>query len=136
MKDFDVARGRKETDFLIGGEEFRVLAVSPETLLEHQEMEVDPEKLLPQIDAFVLASIDDTVGGGHARWKALRARKTDQITLGDLQAVMQWLIEWQSGALAEETGRPTEQPSSSGPGLARTGTRSTGVSSSRASRAA
>lgn len=139
MKDFDTARAtrREQAEFKIGGEIFRLLPVRPEVLIEHQDMSLIPEQMLPQLDALVVALVDPE-DDAHARYKALREREVDPLTLGDCKDLMMFLIDWQSGEVEEETGRPTDPPSSSGRGPAkpRTGTRSTAVSPSPAIQAA
>jgi hypothetical protein len=49
----------------------------------------------------------------HARWKDLRARDDKPVTIAQLNAILLWLME-------EQTGRPTVQPSPSAPGRGRT----------------
>lgn len=135
MRDFDTQRAQRDRTFKIGGETFELIPVAPEALLSYTELDDDPKQMLPQMDALILDMIEDS-DGAHEKWKALRARKADPLTLGDLQSVMQWMIQFQSNELEEEAGRPTVPPLSSTPGPAATGRRSTGDSSSRATRAA
>ena len=47
------------------------------------------------------------------KWKTLRAREDAPVTIGQMNAVLTWLME-------EQTGRPTEQPSPSAPGPGKT----------------
>jgi hypothetical protein len=87
---------------------------------------VDPgSSLITQLEA-----LDTTIIGmiepdddAHARYRALRANEDDPLEVEDLMEVVKWCS-------AEDTGRPTMQPSVSTPGPVSTGTPSTDVSSS------
>ena len=49
----------------------------------------------------------------HERWAELRKREDEPVTIGQMNAILTWLME-------EQTGRPTEQPSPSGAGPGKT----------------
>jgi hypothetical protein len=127
-RNFDekrAARAAQDRDFTIGGESFRVRAsVRPEALAAYDDL--DPaapvREVLKIVDELLLAMIEDTEDG-HARYRALRERDEDAVSVEDLQELAKWVIEVQ-------TGRPTESPGGLPAGPVRTGTISTGVSSS------
>lgn len=136
MRDFDIARTARATadlEFKIGGETFvRRAACRPEDTKPWE----DVGALTPQAD--VLAAVDQTVknliepgvkGEAHRRWDALRKRDEDALTLGDLIALVVWLVE-------EQAARPTVPPGDSSNVREIPGTGSTGGSSSQASQAA
>lgn len=138
MLDFDQAREQRESEFKIGGEVFTIRPVRPEVLIEHQEMSGKPEELMPKLDAFILECIldgDNGNKGAHERFRAVRERVTDPLTLGDMQSLMQGLVEWQSASIEATTGRPTGPSSTSTRGRGATGTSSTDDSSSPAAKA-
>jgi len=64
------------------------------------------------MDAQILLFIDPA-DGGHERWAELRAREESPVTIGQLNSILTWLME-------EQTGRPTEPPSPSASGRGRT----------------
>ena len=49
----------------------------------------------------------------HEKWAELRAREDKPVTIGQMNAILTWLME-------EQTGRPTEPPSPSVPGRGKT----------------
>lgn len=135
MKNFDEVReARKSADrtFQIGGELFvRKVGVKPEVIAAYDQinMGMGATETLNMIDEVVLDMIEDggaavvdgdsitTVGAdGHARYRAIRERDEDVISLADMQDLVAWLIE-------EETSRtPTQLPSPSPPGPVATAT--------------
>lgn len=94
--------------------------------LEEEFERATNANILPRLDEIVLSLIHEE---GHARWKALRARENDPVTLGDIRSVVSWLLGAQSQELEDKTGRPTGPPSSSTDGRGQTGPPLTGVSS-------
>jgi len=121
MQDFDLGR-QQEREFRIAGETFRCAGgVRPEELLEWVEVRPDtaPVDALAATDRLIVSFLH---GDEIDRWKALRERDTDPITMRDLNELAKWLV-------ANETGRPTEAPSDSSNGRASTGTPSTETSS-------
>lgn len=127
MKDFDQVREeRRQADrsFKIGGETFvRKVGVRPEVLAEYEKLEetTAATETLELIDGIVVDLIEDA-DGGHDRYRALRQREEDPLSLADMQEMVQWLVE-------EETGRPTQPPSPSTRGPGGTVTTLTGDSS-------
>ena len=135
MQNFDESRdARKASDrtFQIGGELFvRKVGVRPEVIAAYESLNeaTNATETLALIDSVVCDMIDDDgqaladgeritkVGAkGHARYRKLREREDDPISLGDMTGLVEWLIE-------TETGRvPTQQPSPSRRGRAGTGT--------------
>lgn len=113
MKNFDeqrAARALADRGFQIGGETFtRKASVRPEATepWEAITLESTSKETLANIDETVCNMIEPGVkGADHKRWLELRKREEDAVTMGDLLELVQWLI-------AEQSARPTEQPSSS-----------------------
>lgn len=131
MRDFDQERrAREEQDrsFIIGGETFvRRASVRPEAIAEFDAIDTatKPADVLRIADDALLGMIE---AEGHDRWRTLRQREEDAVNLGDILAVVEWLIE----AQVERT--PTQQPSPSTAGRGRTAAKSTDGSSSPAAR--
>lgn len=129
MKDFDAkrkARMDRDRSFKIGGEEFTMRAgLRPEVLIPWEQLteETSAAEVLQILDSIVLDFLEP-YGDSHDRYRALRERVEEPITLQDLQELVEWLI-------AEQTGRPTGQPSSSTPSAVPPGTGSTEGSSLR-----
>jgi hypothetical protein len=128
VKDFDAVReqrAQEDRSFKIGGETFvRKVGVRPEVLAEYDQIGADTSatETLKIVDECILAMVENH-DGSHERWSALRTREEDPVTLGDMQALVEWLIE-------EETERSPTQPSSPSTGGRKpTRTRSTGASS-------
>lgn len=120
MKDFDEARrarAEQDREFTIGGERFVMRAgVRPEALTAYEQLQpgTGSAKTLSVIDELVMAFVepeDDASG----RWTRLRERDADPVTLQDLQQLVEWLVEGQ-------TGRPTVPPSPSTPPPEKAGT--------------
>ena len=131
MKDFDEGRvaalNTPEADrtFVIGGETFTCRAsVRPEVMFEIAEMDADTPspQVFAIIDRLVLNMIEP-VNDAQNRWRALREREDDPLTINDLNGLVSWLVE-------QQAGRPTEAPSLSLPGRETNGTPSTASSSS------
>lgn len=128
MKNFDDKRRiRLEADrqFTIGGETFtQKTGLRPEVLLPWENIGADTpaSEVLATIDQLVHDFIEPA-DDAHARWDALRKRDDDPVTLQDLQELVEWLIE-------EQTGRPTSPPSASTPSAPTQPTGSTEGSSS------
>ena len=132
MKNFDTdreQRAERDRGFQIGGETFTTkTAVRPEAMTAYEALDDDApvSEMLKVIDQTILAFVEEN---GHERWRKLREREDDPVTLADMNALINWLVE-------DQTGRPTQQPAPSSGGLGSSGTPSTGVSSSRAVKAA
>lgn len=131
MKNFDEARearAKEDRSFQLGGEVFtRKVGIRPEVLSPYENLSDDTPatEALATIDMIVLDMIEDGGEGQDAcvRYKALRAREDDPVTLGDLTDLVEWLVE-------SATSRPTSRQSGSMRGPAATGTISTEGSSS------
>lgn len=114
MKNFDEARAARTAEdrtFQIGGEEFTMKAsVRPEALADYERLGTDTEAeaALAVIDAMVVSFIE---GGklAEARYRKVRAREEDAISMEDLSSLVEWLIE-------EQTRRPTSASSASSDG--------------------
>lgn len=127
MKDFDIGRRVRASDdrltFKIGGETFtRKASVPPEDMAaweDHDPRFSTTVETLAVVDETVFALIEDW-DGAHERWRALRERREDALSYGDVLDVVKWLVE-------EQAARPTELSSDSSNGRTPPGTRSTGV---------
>lgn len=116
MMDFDSGRAERaarDQGFRLGGEEFRVrTGVHPSVLGDYEEAVLTGrEDLLSSQDDAVKAFLWDDEA--RDRWDALRARKEDPVTAGDIRAVIQYLYE-------VESELPTSAPAPSSRGRDRT----------------
>lgn len=117
MKDFDEARAERtaaDRTFKLGGEVFVMkAAVRPEVMVGYESMNPDTPALeaLGIIDDMVVSFLEGDTAEG--RYRAIRARDDDPISMDDLNALVEWLV-------AEQTGRPTTAPSASTGGVAPT----------------
>jgi len=111
VKDFNELLA-KEREFRVQDEVFKWRDVRPEVLssFEVDTNGDDPNAVWELMDRQILLFLDEE---GHERWKALRAREDSPVTIGQINAVLTWLME-------EQTGRPTEPPSPSAPGRGKT----------------
>ncbi len=119
MKDFNELLA-KEREFKVQDEVFTWHDVRPEVLTAF-EMDAngdDPNSVWKLMDAQILLFIP----GQQEKWDALRAREDNPVTIGQMNGILTWLME-------EQTGRPTEQPSPSAPGRGKTA-RSSGAGAS------
>lgn len=118
-KNFDDLVSNDRT-FVVRGETFTWKDVRPEVLtaFEIEEPEKDKDGN-PVDDGGIWKSIDDQimlfiVNEDQERWKALRARDDNPVTIAQLNAILEWLV-------GEQTDRPTQTPSPSASGGGRTG---------------
>jgi hypothetical protein len=112
VKDFDELL-TEDREFSVAGEKFRWCDVRPEVLTAFE-----PSENGDQDDGAVWRLMDDQIllfldTSERDRWKTLRARDERPVTIRQLTAILQWLME-------EQTGRPTEQPSPSAVGRGQT----------------
>ena len=100
--------------FIVQDKTFTWRDVSPEVLTAFDPEQVtdkngdDPNAVWKLMDAQIMLFIDPTQ---HEQWKDLRAREENPVTISQINGILTWLME-------EQTGRPTEapSPSASGPG--------------------
>ena len=116
----------EDLSFVLGGETFTMVYVRPEVLASWEDEE-DPETALES-----LARADEKIklflrAADHERFDALRARDENPVTSEQLNALLRWMIEVQ-------TGRPTVPLSPSDSGLGSTEATSTDDSPSAPSR--
>jgi hypothetical protein len=111
VKDFNDLLA-KDREFKVQDQVFKWRDVRPEVLssFEVNENGDDPNAVWTLMDRQILLFIEDEQ---HERWAELRAREKEPVTIGQINAVLTWLME-------EQTGRPTEQPSPSAPGRGKT----------------
>lgn len=109
MKNFDEMLA-KDREFTVGGETFRWRDVRPEVLTSFEPStngaEPDDNAAWRLMDDQILLFIAQDE---HDRWRELRARDDNPVTIAQLNAILLWLME-------EQTGRPTVQPSPSAAG--------------------
>ena len=111
MKDFNDLLAQDRT-FKVQDKEFSWRDVRPEVLssFETDTNGNDPNAVWDLMDKQILLFIRPEE---HEAWKELRAREEAPVTIGQMNAILLWLME-------EQTGRPTEQPSPSAPGRGKT----------------
>lgn len=106
----------KDQTFIVRGEKFTYQDVKPEILSAFEAStngaKTDEENAWDIFDRQVMVFLPEEQ---HARWKELRAREKDPVTIHQLTELIKWLMEAQ-------TGRPTEQPSPSASGRGRSAT--------------
>lgn len=112
MKNFDELLAQDRT-FQVGGETFSWRDVRPEVLTSFTadtNGSTDDNAVWRLLDDQIMLFLDPTETD---RWTALRARDENPVTIVQLNSILTWLLE-------EQTGRPTETPSPSAPGRGRT----------------
>lgn len=113
MKNFDDMLA-KDREFTVGGETFHWRDVRPEVLTSFEPSENgkddDENATWRMMDDQILLFI---AKDEHPRWRELRSRDDNPVTIAQLNAILLWLME-------EQTGRPTVQPSPSAPGRGQT----------------
>ena len=77
----------------------------------------DPNAVWELMDRQILLFLPEDE---QEKWKKLRADENKPVTIAQMNALLTWLME-------EQTGRPTEAPSPSAPGRGSTGTSSKGA---------
>ena len=109
-KDFDEILN-KEHKFTVRGETFAFHDTSPEVLstFDISTNGDDPSAVWKSIDTQIMLFLEEEE---HERWATLRSRQKDPVTIAQLTAILEWLMETQ-------TGRPTETPSPSASGRGR-----------------
>lgn len=130
-KNFDEKRAARaafmDRNFILGGEEFTMrAAVRPEALVAYESLDAsaDISTTLGIIDGLIIAFLEPGPGGdAHSRYRQIRERDEDPISVEDLQELVEWMME-------VYTARPTEQPGESSESPGTTGTLSTDDSSS------
>ena len=107
MKDFNELLAQ-EREFRVQDQTFAWKDVRPEilTAFETDTNGNDPNAVWDLMDRQILLFLSEDE---QKRWKELRAREDSPVTIGQMNAVLTWLME-------EQTGRPTEPPSPSVPG--------------------
>ena len=118
MKDFNTLLAQ-DRQFKVQDQTFVWRDVRPEVLTAF-DMDAngdDPNSVWKLMDAQILLFLEEE---GHERWAKLRAREESPVTIGQLNALLTWLME-------EQTGRPTEAPSPSVSGRGKTAVSSKGA---------
>jgi hypothetical protein len=122
VKNFDDMLA-KDREFTVGGETFHWRDVRPEVLTSFEpstngdgknedgtDKEPDDNAAWRLMDDQILLFIAKDEAD---RWRELRSRDDNPVTIAQLNAILLWLME-------EQTGRPTVQPSPSEVGRGRT----------------
>lgn len=103
----------KDQSFTVRGEKFTYQDVKPEILTAFEVntngKKEDEDTVWEVLDAQIMLFI---LPEQHDRWKELRAREKDPVTIHQLTEILKWLMEVQ-------TGRPTIPPSPSASGRGR-----------------
>lgn len=124
MRDFDAELGEAvDQGFTVKGESFRVNAgVHPSVLMNYEEADFLGRKdVLEAMDTAINAFLADD--DARARWKALREREEDPVSLGHMRAIMSYLYE-------VESELPTNARASSSDGRSRSASSSRAATSS------
>lgn len=111
MKDFNELLA-KEREFKVQDQVFAWKDVRPEVLSEF-DIDVngdDPNAVWGLMDRQILLFLPESE---QEKWKELRKDEDKPVTIGQMNAVLTWLME-------EQTGRPTEPPSPLEPGRGKT----------------
>ena len=113
MKNFDEMLPT-DREFTVGGETYHWRDVRPEVLTSFEPStngsEPDENAAWRLMDDQILLFIAKEEAD---RWRELRARDDNPVTIAQLNAILLWLME-------EQTGRPTVPPSPSAAGRGRT----------------
>lgn len=113
-RDFDQEFVAEDLSFTIGGETFKMRYARPEVLAAWEDEEI-PDKSVDALalnDQRIKQFLDSSNGAGD-RWDTLRDREENPVTMGQLNALLLWMVEVQSG-------RPTVPPSPSESGRGKT----------------
>lgn len=113
VRDFDQDLS-EDLEFKVGGETFKMKYVRPEVLAAWED-EVAADKsgeALQQMDSRIKLFLDDS-DDAIGRWDKLRAREENPVSMGQINDLLLWMVEVQSG-------RPTIPPSPSVTGRGRT----------------
>jgi hypothetical protein len=104
----------EDLEFIVGGETFKMKYVRPEVLASWEDEPVSDksENALKQMDERIKMFLDNS-NGALERWDALRAREENPIAMGQINDILLWMVEVQSG-------RPTIPPSPSATGRGKT----------------
>jgi hypothetical protein len=104
----------EDLEFIVAGESFKMKYVRPEVLAawEDEPAADTSESALKQMDSRIKLFLDNS-NGAIERWDALRAREDNPISMGQINDLLLWMVEVQSG-------RPTIQPSPSATGRGKT----------------
>ena len=112
MKNFDEMKAT-DREFTVAGETFHWRDVRPEVLTAFEPSENgggDANAAWRLMDDQILLFLE---ADELDKWRQLRERDENPVTIAQLNAILLWLME-------EQTGRPTEQPSPSAPGRGKT----------------
>jgi hypothetical protein len=103
----------KDRELTVGGETFHWRDVRPEVLTSFEPSENgdgDENAAWRLMDDQILLFL---AKDEQDKWRELRARQENPVTIAQLNAILLWLME-------QQTGRPTVTPSPSAPGRGRT----------------
>lgn len=116
MRSFDYTQ---DLDFEVCGEKFTCKTVRPEVLAAWEDAAIPETAVaaLQVVDERILAFLADG-NGQHDRYKAMREREENTPSMGQLRAILEWMVEVNSD-------RPTEPPSPSASGRGKSAASST-----------
>ena len=118
MKDFNELLAQ-DREFKVQDQTFVWKDVRPEVLSSF-DIDVngsDPNAVWGIMDRQILLFLPESE---QEKWKTLREDEEKPVTIGQMNAILTWLME-------EQTGRPTEAPSPSEPGRGKTAATSKGA---------
>lgn len=118
MKDFNELLAQ-DREFRVHDQTFVWKDVRPEVLtaFEIDANGDDPNAVWGLMDRQILLFLPEAE---QEKWKTLREDEDKPVTIAQMNAILTWLME-------EQTGRPTEAPSPSEAGPGNTGTSSKGA---------
>lgn len=107
-----------DRQFKVRDKTFTFVDVKPEVLtlfdaeaaVNGNGKEEDDALVWRLLDAQIMLFLDES---GQKEWQDLRARDTEPVTIAQMNGILTWLLE-------QQTGRPTETPSPSASGRGRT----------------
>jgi hypothetical protein len=110
-RNFDELLSNEKT-FVVRGETFTFTDVRPEVLTSLGQIDEngDPNAVWKAQDDQIMKFL---VPEDHERWKNLRERNENPITMAQFNAILEYLVE-------SQTDRPTQTPSPSASGRGRT----------------
>ena len=120
MKNFDIERqgkrrSREERTFQIGGETFVAKAENHPDVLAGYDQITDGTSITETLEIVdsILVQMLEPEADAVSRYRALRARREDPITVEDLMTIMAWLMSLETGGVQDDNAQaaPAAGPS-------------------------